>query len=691
MLPLSVQRASFCSSSLRRSYAEISRFVRTPRARHGTLAAIVPLRRIGVRNFCTSNVQRNIEPRVELRKTLDDYKISIRSQHASSASRLRAETVEDIGHEQAFYGYLSSRRDVSKKLSFALLRSMDQRCIIQLVSVSHDSEGNELEVHKTLKSLKEWTPVRIRGISKERKPAKDDTVFGIPLINHRELELVEIEPLNSMPADLIIKEDTVFPPEHRHLQLRTQPHIRNNLAFRNRVTNVARSRLLGDYYTEIETPILFKSTPEGAREFLVPTRQKGLAYALPQSPQQYKQILMASGVTKYFQFARCFRDEDLRADRQPEFTQLDVEMAFAAEEDVMSDMEGLLRKLWRSCLDLTLPEVFRRMTYQEAMAKYGVDKPDLRFGMEIQDITNQLPKSLLSMITDLPHPTIEAFKLSLSEEDPARTRKFVAAFLDSPEGKPFTSNPSGAPGVFVCDASKPMNGLAAFGHEFVMNPPPSLSPDHGDLIILQARPTGPFSGGSTPLGALRLALHKAAVAHDLVAKPQGFEFIWITDFPLFSPTTDADPGQGGSAGLSATHHPFTAPKTPKDVELLLSAPEECIAAHYDIVLNGVELGGGSRRIHSAALQEFIFSDILKMKPERVEDFRHLLEVLRSGCPPHAGIALGWDRLVATMLGRESVRDVIAFPKSGKGEDGMVKSPSELTPSQLNTYHLELRK
>jgi aspartyl-tRNA synthetase len=277
--------------------------------------------------------------------------------------------------------------------------------------------------------------------------------------------------------------------------------------------------------------------------------------------------------------------------------------------------------------------------------------------------------------------------------DPKQTSKFISSFLDSPDGKPFLENPDGQPAVFVADTGKPLSGLSALGYQFVMECPPELTVDHGELLILQARPNAPFSGGSTALGNLRLALHKAAVAQGIstsVAKNTGFKFVWITDFPLFSPSTDEDPGQGGTAGLSSTHHPFTAPKTPADVDLLFTAPEKALAAHYDIVVNGVELGGGSRRIHNGEIQEFVFRDVLKMSSERVEDFRHLLDVLRSGCPPHAGIALGWDRLMAVMLGTESVREVIAFPKSGKGEDMLVKSPTQMTQSQLDTYHLQLK-
>lgn len=253
-------------------------------------------------------------------------------------------------------------------------------------------------------------------------------------------------------------------------------------------------------------------------------------------------------------------------------------------------------------------------------------------------------------------------------------------------------NTDGGPGIFICDPHRPMSGLDALGIDAIEKLPDALQPEAGDLLILQARKNEPFSGGSTPLGNLRLALRKAAAAAELTDElnPFDFKMVWITDFPLFSPSNDTDPGQGGSAGLSSTHHPFTAPKTAEDVDLLMEAPEKVIAAHYDLVCNGVELGGGSRRIHNAEVQEFVFRDVLKMSSERIEDFRHLLDVLKSGCPPHAGIALGLDRLVAVMLGYDSVRRVIAFPKNGKGEDALVKSPNALTKEQLKTYHLQLK-
>ncbi|KAG9189825.1 aspartyl-tRNA synthetase [Alternaria panax] len=601
------------------------------------------------------------------------------------------QTYKPPDEEVELFGYIGTRRDTSSKLSFTMLRNKNQNLVIQLVSGPQGDGTVGTEAHACLRSLKEFTPVIVKGKLKERQPPKQNTVDGIKLIEGRELAVTSVQSLNNISDDIIIKNDTVFGPDQRHLQLRTDSALRSDIITRSKALSRARLHLNKTDWREIETPILFKSTPEGAREFLVPTRQKGLAYALPQSPQQYKQILMASGFTRYYQFARCFRDEDLRADRQPEFTQLDMEMSFASEEDVMHETERLLRELWHKVPRKKTPERFQRMTYQTAMAQYGSDKPDLRFEAQIHTITEHLTPDLIGKITSLQGPAVDAIKIPISE-DPKITRKFVSNFLDSPNGKVYLDNPDGQPGIFIGDLSQPMQGLGPLGRQYEMEGPEALKPENGDLLVLQARPNTPFSGGSTVLGNLRLALHKAAIAQGLIEAPakDDFKFVWITDFPLFTPSSDSEPGQGGSAGFSSTHHPFTAPKTPEDVDKLLTDPSSAVAAHYDIVLNGVELGGGSRRIHSAAMQEFIFKDILKMKPERVEDFRHLLDVLRSGCPPHAGIALGWDRLMAVMCVRESVRDVIAFPKSGKGEDLLVKSPNRMTEEQLATYHLNLR-
>lgn len=304
------------------------------------------------------------------------------------------------------------------------------------------------------------------------------------------------------------------------------------------------------------------------------------------------------------------------------------------------------------------------------------------------------------MLSSLADPIVEGFAIRLDGTS-KDIRDFVTSFMDSAEALPFNKNSDGPPGVFVYDPRQPLEGLQAFGHESaeilkeIFRPleencdNPEGGFEEGDLILVQARPNQPHSGGSTALGRLRTAIHKAAVAKDLIQPDPSHRFLWVTDFPLFTPNNDSDPGQGGNAGFSATHHPFTAPKTAADVELMLTDPMKAKADHYDLVVNGVELGGGSRRIHDSDIQQFVMRNVLQMKPERLSDFSHLFEVLRAGCPPHAGIALGFDRLVAVLLGQESVRDVIAFPKSGKGEDLLVGGPTLITKEQQKTYHVKV--
>lgn len=315
--------------------------------------------------------------------------------------------------------------------------------------------------------------------------------------------------------------------------------------------------------------------------------------------------------------------------------------------------------------------------------------------LQIHNIGFMLPVDLISKISSLHDPIVEVFKIPISK-DAQETRKFITNFMDSPAALPFQQNPHGQPGIFPYDTRKPLQGLQPFGFEAAEAVEEMLDLEDGDLLVLQARPNTPFSGaGSTPLGNLRLALHKAAVEAQFLPQPTGYAFTWVTDFPLFTPSKNnpdgSDPGQGGSAGLSSTHHPFTSPASPQDVDLLLTCPLEAKAAHYDLVLNGLELGGGSRRIHNAEMQELILRQVLGMSDARVADFEHLLRVLRAGCPPHTGMALGFDRLIAVMLGKESLRDVIAFPKTGAGVDALVGAPGRLTEGQMETYHLELRE
>ncbi|MDI1491063.1 MAG: aspartate--tRNA ligase msd1 [Ramalina farinacea] len=526
-----------------------------------------------------------------------------------------------------------------------------------------------------------------------------------------------ITPLNGFPKEIVLKPETEFPYEQRHLQLRNDQVLRYALSLRSRIIGACRNVLKDLGFLEIETPLLFKSTSEGAREFIIPTRRRGYAFALPQSPQQFKQLLMASGIEKYFQLAKCFRDEDLRADRQPEFlqvsrysevlqrkpangarAQLDIEQAFSNSEKICDCVEAIVTQAFKGVLDVDLPRQFARMTYLEAMSSYGSDKPDLRLPiLPFKKMGHIIPVDLVRMISSLSDPIVEAMVVPL-QCSATESRLLLRDFLDSSEGQTFTRNPDGGPGIFIYESSKPLQGLAAFGFEAVENLEGDLDLEDGFVIVLQARKKVQHSGGSTFLGDLRNRLAEAAIRKGFLDEPSWlhFEPVWITDFPLFSPANISEPGQGGHAGFASTHHPFTSPKTSDDVDLLLTEPTKVIGEHYDLVINGEEIGGGSQRVHQAAMQEFIFRKILKMDDAKVQEFSHLLEALRAGCPPHAGIALGMDRLVAMMASSKfkrklSMRDVIAFPKSGKGDDPMVKSPGLITSSALETYHLRLRE
>lgn len=310
------------------------------------------------------------------------------------------------------------------------------------------------------------------------------------------------------------------------------------------------------------------------------------------------------------------------------------------------------------------------------------------------------------MLTSLQSSTIDSCKFKFSGT-PQEVRKFVQKFMESKESEPFRSNVDGAPGFAIFDSKKPLSGLSIFGYEgaidlqrhFAEQPKTHLQDheahkndqkfDDGDLIVIQARKNAPLFGGSTMLGKLRTAIQKAALEENLLEHDPMHHYLWVVDFPMFTPENGTDPGQGGTAGFSATHHPFTAPKTRADIELLASEPLAAIADHYDLVVNGVELGGGSRRIHNSQVQRYIMKDVLKMNDDRINDFSHLLAALEAGCPPHAGIALGFDRLMAILTGQDSVKDVIAFPKSSKGDDLMVSSPSLISDSELERYHLQL--
>ncbi|KAF2859036.1 hypothetical protein K470DRAFT_282878 [Piedraia hortae CBS 480.64] len=598
-------------------------------------------------------------------RILSDFKSSLLTQQPSTTRFSNLANINrDTSTSIQLQGYLGTRRVANKSLIFAELHDEDLEHIIQLVSSPTTLNDS---AHATLRNLDTNTPVLISGTLKPREAPRSATKS---LITSVEVKLESILPLNTIaPAPL-----PPCGPEDRHLQIRTSPKLREALKFRSAASQLIRNHLTKQSFIEYETPILFKSTPEGAREFLVPTRNQNKAYALPQSPQQYKQILMASGVSRYFQIARCFRDEDLRADRQPEFTQVDLEMGFADAEDVKAVTEGLVRALWEELLGVSLPQKFERMTYHEAMTRFGSDKPDVRFGAEIKPVGQLLPPECVAKLSRLAEPVVEGFSLRL--EDASRAKEFVDRFM-----KTEAEIKGDQPGVFFFSPRQPVNGLAALGFEAADAIEQFFGLEEGDILILQARPDRWFDGsGTTQLGSLRSGMIRFAVRNEYLVNPNGFDVRWITDFPLFTPTADG--------GLSSTHHPFTSPKTAEDVDRLLTDPLAVTADHYDLVVNGVELGGGSKRIHNAAMQELILKEVLCLPEQTRAHFDHLIKVLGSGCPPHAGIALGFDRLLTVMLSRTSVKHVMAFPKGNRGEDVLVGSPGQVTPDEWRTYHLK---
>ncbi|PWW73064.1 hypothetical protein C7212DRAFT_221229 [Tuber magnatum] len=598
--------------------------------------------------------------------------------------------VADIGKELidkqvVLHGYFGTVRKAGKFLYFSSFHDYyypNPARPLKVVSyIDTPSPQTTKTAHQTLGSLHQFTPVALRASVYKCAPSKspekrksDDEV---------ELRVKEIFPLNSVSENLIYTPKTVFPLEKRHLQLRTTKALCEALRLRSRTASECRKFLEGNDFLEVETPLLFKSTPEGAREFLVPTRKgNGTCYALPQSPQQYKQILMASGIPRYYQLAKCFRDEDLRADRQPEFTQLDIEMSFATSNDVMDLVEQLIIRIWDNILGVRIGPRFQRAPYWWTMKNYGTDKPDMRYSNHrIKSLHEALPhlakagRSIEGFIfygntpnynTDQATELLEEFK---RENPSAGGDNYVAYIAGS--GKETQAYIEGGMELW-----HEVDLANIHGALWVHRP--------GAIVVIKER-HGYYSGGNTKLGLLRTALLNKAVEKRLLRGRSDYAFLWVVDFPLFSPTTD-DPSQPGRAPFSPTHHPFTAPIA-EDIHILRSTPHRVRAEHYDLVINGIELGGGSRRIHEAALQKYILEKVLKMPQEKLQQFDHLLEVLDSGCPPHAGIALGFDRLIAVMMGRDSIRDVIAFPKNTKGADVMVGSPSVVLDKELQTYGL----
>ena len=582
-----------------------------------------------------------------------------------------------IGAEVTLAGWVDRRRDHGG-LIFIDLR--DREGIVQVVFNPEVSEP----CHRVGSELRSEYVVRVKGKVTPRPKGTENLKLA-----SGEIEVIaqSAELLNpSKTPPFYINEETEVEESlrlrYRYLDLR-RPRMKENLRLRHRVIKFIRDFLDGKGFIEVETPILIKSTPEGARDYLVPSRiHAGKFYALPQSPQQLKQLLMVAGLEKYFQIARCFRDEDTRADRQPEFTQLDLEMSFAQEEDVINLVEGLFTSL----VETTKPErrlikPFPRLSYAEAIERYGSDKPDMRFGLEIKDLTDIAAGSEFAIfqsviaeggrVKGIPAPGCAGYTRGQLDELNKLAKGLGAGGLVS------ISLDAGA-GSLSALGMKEVKSVAAkfLTLEQVREMARRLEADPGDLLLIIA---GRPQVVSSALGALRqeIGLRLGLADPDLLA------FAFITGFPLL--------GWNGKSGRwEAEHHPFTAPQD-EDIPLLDTAPEKVRGRHYDIICNGYEIGGGSIRIHASELQRKVFGLMGYSDDEASELFGHMLEAFDYGAPPHGGIAIGIDRLVMLLARETTIREVIAFPKTQEATDLTFRAPSPVSEAQLKELHLCIRE
>ena len=455
--------------------------------------------------------------------------------------------------------------------------------------------------------------------------------------------------------------------KYRYLELRME-ELQRNMLIRHDTYQAVRGYLSGQDFVEIETPILMKSTPEGARDYLVPSRiHPGKFYALPQSPQIYKQILMIANYDRYFQIVKCFRDEDLRADRQPEFTQIDIEMSFIDEEDIFAHMEGLTCHVFKSVRGVDLPNPFPRLTYAEAMEIYGSDKPDLRYGMKLQDVKDFTDASDFNAFK-----SAEKVKGLVVEGGAKYSRKNIDEFTDfvkkyKAKGLAWMKGENGA---FTGGISK------FFSDDLQKSMCEILGVNDGDILFMIG---DNLSVTLNALGQLRVAIAK----REALTNKDDFKPVWVTEFPMFEYDEGAD-------RFIAMHHPFTAPRE-EDVDMLDSDPSNTLSRGYDLTLNGYEIAGGSIRIHSPKVQEKVFSLLGLSREEAIEKFGFLVEALTYGAPPHGGIAFGFDRLVMLLAGTENIRDVIAFPKTTSATSLMDRSPSNVSKEQLDELGIQIKK
>ncbi len=579
-----------------------------------------------------------------------------------------AEVVDaKIGDTVCVMGWVAKNR-VKGGIIFLDLR--DRSGIVQII-FEEETCGKEI-FEKAAKIRAEFC-IAVSGVLENRKGAEnEDLVTGKLEIIAKELRILSEAETPPFPIEEDSKTKEELRLKHRYLDLR-RPDLQRNIMLRSKIATFTREYLAKEGFLEIETPTLIKSSPEGARDYLVPSRvHKGEFYALPQSPQLFKQLLMCAGYDRYFQLARCYRDEDLRADRQPEFTQIDMELSFVDVEDVLAVNEGLISSLFKSVLNVDIPTPIQRLTWQEAMDRFGSDKPDLRFGMELKNISDIVSDSGFSVFATAVANggSVRGIKVEGQAAMPRKKIDALTEFVKTYEAK-------GLAYLAIDAEGNIKSSFAKFLEEDKLESiKERMEAKAGDLLLFVADKNSVVFAA---LGALR-----CEIASQLgLLKKDEFKFLWVTDFPLLEWSEEDE-------RFKAVHHPFTMP-VDEDLQYLDTDPGRVRAKAYDIVLNGTELGGGSVRIHQADIQRKMF-EILGLSEETArERFGYLLEAFKYGVPPHAGLAYGLDRVVMLMVGADSIRDVIAFPKVKDASCLMTEAPDRVDEEQLKELHIEISK
>lgn len=567
--------------------------------------------------------------------------------------------LQDVNSEVTLCGWVAKRRNFGA-LVFIDLR--DRYGITQLVF-------NE-DIATQISDVRNEYVLQVKGTVVERKDKNPKLATGEIEVVVREVKIVN----TAITTPMIIADETDALEDtrlkYRYLDLR-RPVLQKNLILRNRITLLVRNYLAKYGFTEVETPILCRSTPEGARDYLVPSRiSKGEFYALPQSPQLYKQLLMVGGMDRYFQIARCFRDEDLRADRQPEFSQIDIEMSFVDEEDIWSMTEGLMKEIFKDIKGIDLPE-FKRIPYDTCMEKYGSDKPDLRFDMPLYNVSEVFANTEFKVFENCLNEggIIQAMNVKNGADKFSRKQLDKLQDYVKVYGAKALANLKLTAEGFAGSVTKVLSDAEKEALRTMLNI------EENDIVFFVADKK---KVAQSSLGALRVKL-----GHDLdLINKDAYEFLWVTDFPMF----EYDENENRYV---AAHHPFTSPNL-EDVDKLMSDPANCYSRAYDLVLNGYELLSGSIRIHDQKLQEKVFEAIGMTLEEAHEKFSWFMDAFQYGTPPHGGVGIGLERLTMILAGTDNIRDVVAFPKTASASDLMAQAPSPVDPAQLKELGIETK-